>query len=361
MAELLEVNNLRVSYHTYQGEVQSVRGVSFCINEGETVALVGESGCGKSVTAKSVMHLIADNGEVKDGSEILFEGRDVLKMNQKELQSYRGGKCAIIFQDALASLNPTMKVGKQITEMLLHHRKMSKDEARREAVQIMKRVGIPDPEKRYDQYPHEFSGGQRQRIMIGIALACNPKLLIADEPTTALDVTVQDQIITLLRGIQEQNNTAILIITHDLGVVANIARRIYVMYAGKIVEEGHSREIFYNPQHPYTWALLKAVPRLDSNLKEDLESIEGAPPDLIAPPAGCPFAPRCKYCMEICKKRAPLTKEFEKGHMASCWLYHENAPRIDRPVFKSGWQSEGRRQDPVDEKSAEKVHGDSGK
>lgn len=336
MAELLKVENLRVSYHTYQGEVQSVRGVSFHINEGETVALVGESGCGKSVTAKTVMHLIAPNAEVKEGSEILFEGEDVLHMKGRDLREYCGGKCSIIFQDALASLNPTMKVGRQIAEMLRHHRKISKQEAAAEAVNILRAVGISDPENRANQYPHNFSGGQRQRIMIGIALACNPRLLIADEPTTALDVTVQDQIITLLRERQEQNGTSILIITHDLGVVANIAQRIYVMYAGRIVEEGTSREIFYNPQHPYTWALLKAVPRLDATIKSDLESIEGTPPDLLAPPVGCPFAPRCKYCMEICKTSAPTTTTFEPGHCTACWLHHKDAPQVERPVFTPG-------------------------
>lgn len=336
MSELLKVQNLRVSYHTYQGEVQSVRGVSFHIDEGETVALVGESGCGKSVSAKTVMHLIADNAEVKEGSEVVFEGQNVLTMKERELRQYRGGKCSIIFQDALASLNPTMKVGRQIAEMILHHRRMSRREAEAEAVNILRMVGIPDPEHRVNQYPHEFSGGQRQRIMIGIALACRPRLLIADEPTTALDVTVQDQIITLLREIQEQQNTSILIITHDLGVVANIAQRIYVMYAGQIVEEGRSREIFYNPQHPYTWALLKAVPRLDATIKEDLESIEGTPPDLISPPAGCPFAPRCKYCMGICKETPPDSTQFEPGHRTACWLHHPDAPQVERPVFTSG-------------------------
>ena len=336
MQKLLAVKNLKVSYHTYQGTVQSVRGVSFHIDEGETVALVGESGCGKSVTAKSVLRLIRDNGEIDKDSEVLFEGENVLQMSQKALRSYRGEKAAIVFQDALASLNPTMKVGKQITEMLIHHKKISKKEAKEQAIEIMRSVGIPDAENRFDLYPHSFSGGQRQRIMIGIAISCEPKLLIADEPTTALDVTVQDQIITLLRDLQQENNTSILLITHDLGVVANIAKRIYVMYAGKIVEEGTVGDIFYRPQHPYTWALLKAVPRLDSDKKDDLESIEGAPPDLIAPPSGCPFAPRCKYCMQVCRDHAPLRQDFEHGHFASCWLNDPEAPPVTRPKFGEG-------------------------
>ena len=335
MAHLLEVENLKVSYKTYQGTVQSVRGASFRIDEGETVALVGESGCGKSVTAKSILRLIRDNGSIEDGSEIRFENENVLAMKNGDLRHYRGEKVSIIFQDALASLNPTMRVGRQITEMLIQHRNISKEKAREEAVEIMREVGIPDPESRFDLYPHSFSGGQRQRIMIGIALSCKPKLLIADEPTTALDVTVQDQIITLLRELQNYNNTAILLITHDLGVVANIAKRVYVMYAGQIVEEGTVGDIFYRPRHPYTWALLKAVPRLDNDSKDELASIEGAPPDLIAPPKGCPFAPRCKYCMKVCLDHAPCRKEFDEIHAASCWLNEDGAPRADIPDFET--------------------------
>lgn len=343
MAHLLEVKNLAVSYHTYQGEVQSVRGVSFFMEEGETVALVGESGCGKSVTAKSVMRLIHENGEIKKGSQILFEGQNVLELKKKELSSYRGEKAAMIFQDALASLNPTMKVGHQITEMLTLHKRLSAAKAKQEAIEIMQSVGIPDAENRFGLYPHSFSGGQRQRIMIGIALACNPKLLIADEPTTALDVTIQDQIIELLRKMQEKHHTAILMITHDLGVVANLAKRVYVMYAGKIVEEGTSQEIFYEPKHPYTWALLNAVPRLDSEKKEKLESIIGAPPDLISPPAGCPFAPRCKYCMNICKHKSASQTEYSLTHRTSCWLYDKRAPQVTVPKVvqkKGGGQNE---------------------
>ncbi|MDO4327323.1 MAG: ABC transporter ATP-binding protein [bacterium] len=342
MAHLLEVNNLAVSYHTYQGEVQSVRGVSFFMEEGETVALVGESGCGKSVTAKSLMRLIRENGEIKKESQIQFEGQDILKLKKKELSSYRGEKVSMIFQDALASLNPTMKVGYQITEMLTLHKKMSASDAKAAAIEIMQSVGIPDAKNRFGLYPHSFSGGQRQRIMIGIALACNPKLLIADEPTTALDVTIQDQIMELLRSMQEKNHTAILIITHDLGVVANLAKRVYVMYAGKIVEEGTSQEIFYEPKHPYTWALLKAVPRLDQEGKGKLESIIGTPPDLISPPAGCPFAPRCKYCMNLCRQRDALPTEYSSTHRASCWLYDTRAPQVTPPQFlqkKGGGQN----------------------
>ncbi len=329
MSNLLEIKDLKVCYHTYQGDVQSVRGVNLDIGYEESVALVGESGCGKSVTGKSILRLIQTPGEIREGSSITFDGKDVLAMSKKELRSYRGGQASIIFQDALASLNPTMTVGKQIMENLLYHRKMSKKEAKAEAVKLLKDVGIPQAEKRVDQYPHEFSGGMRQRVMIAIAFACQPKLLIAEEPTTALDVTIQSQIIKLLKQLKTENHTSILMITHDLGVVASIAERIFVMYSGVIVEKGTSEDIFYRARHPYTKALLRAVPRLDGDKKEELDSIEGTPPDLIAPPAGCPFAQRCKYCMPICEKEMPEVTEFGGRHAAACWLHHEMAPKVE--------------------------------
>ena len=330
--KLLEVKNLRVSYHTYAGEVQSVRGVSFTVNKGETVAVVGESGCGKSVTAKSIMRLIkTPPAEIKEGSEIIFDGEDVLQFNEKRLCAYRGGEVAMVFQDALAALNPTMTVGNQIIENLRHHTKMSKKEAKARAVELLRMVGIPQPESRVDQYPHEFSGGMRQRVMIAIAFACDPKLLIADEPTTALDVTIQAQIIDLIKALQKEKNASVILITHDLGVVANIADRIVVMYAGQIVERGTSIEVFHHPRHPYTNALLEAVPRLDLQNKQQLASIEGTPPDLIAPPKGCPFCTRCKYCMEICCEQQPPVLNFGDGHEASCWLYQLETPAADAP------------------------------
>ncbi len=325
---LLQIKDLCVSYHTYQGEVQSVRGVNLDINREESVALVGESGCGKSVTGKSILRLIQTPGEIKKGSSIFFDGEDVLSMDKKKLRAYRGGRVSIIFQDALASLNPTMTAGKQIMENLLHHRKMSKKEARAEAVKLLESVGIPQAEKRVDQYPHEFSGGMRQRVMIAIAFACQPKLLIADEPTTALDVTIQAQIMKLLKQLQTENHTSILMITHDLGVVASVAQRIFVMYSGIIVEKGSSNDIFYRPRHPYTKALLRAVPRMDSVNKGELDSIEGTPPDLIAPPDGCPFASRCKYTMPICQREMPGITQFGGEHQCVCWLHHEMAPVI---------------------------------
>jgi len=337
MAKLLEVKNLRVSYHTYAGEVQSVRGISFDLNEGETLAIVGESGCGKTVTAKSLMRLIqTPPGEIKEGSEILFNGKDIVKMSEEELRSYRGSEISMIFQDPMTSLNPTMTVGKQISESLIIHRNMNKSQAMNDAIKMLKLVNIPNAEKRVKQYPHEFSGGMRQRVMIAIALACIPKILVADEPTTALDVTIQAQIMDLIKDLQKKLGTAVVLITHDLGVVADVADRIQVMYAGKIIERATTNEIFYDPKHPYTWALLQSVPRLDTGHKDVLYSIKGTPPDLVSPPIGCPFASRCEYAMEICKTEMPEATKISKTHEVSCWLQHENAPKVEMPIGIGG-------------------------
>ncbi|MBX4263880.1 ABC transporter ATP-binding protein [Clostridium estertheticum] len=337
MSKLLEVKNLRVSYHTYAGEVQSVRGISFEVNEGETLAVVGESGCGKTVTAKSLMRLIqTPPGEIKDGSEILYKGNDILKMNKEQLRHFRGAEISMIFQDPMTSLNPTMTIGKQIAESLIIHRNMKKHEAMDEAIKMLKLVNIPNVERRAKQYPHEFSGGMRQRAMIAIALACSPKILVADEPTTALDVTIQAQIMDLIKDLQDKLGTAVVLITHDLGVVADVADRIQVMYAGKIIERGNTEEIFYNPKHPYTWALLQSVPRLGSSHKENLYSIKGTPPDLVKPPVGCPFAPRCEYAMEICKQEMPEATIITGTHEALCWLQHPNAPKVELPFEIGG-------------------------
>ena len=334
---ILEVNNLRVSYHTYAGEVQSVRGVSFSLDKGEAIAIVGESGCGKSVTAKSIIGLIkGPQGEIKEGSEILYNGENILSYDKKQWKKYKGGECAIIFQDALASLNPTMRVGNQIMENLMGHKNMTKQEAAKEAIEMLRLVGIPEPEKRVKQYPHEFSGGMRQRVMIAIAFACDPKVLICDEPTTALDVTIQGQILDIIKELQKKNSTSVIMITHDLGVVANIAQKIAVMYSGIIVEYGNSRDIFYRPRHPYTWALIQSVPRLDLKNKQELATIPGIPPDLLNPPVGCPFSTRCQYCMPICKEKMPDKTEFGDGHTAACWLHHPMAPKVDMPDLKGG-------------------------
>jgi oligopeptide transport system ATP-binding protein len=337
MSKLLEVKDLRVSYHTYAGEVQSVRGVSFSLDKSESLAIVGESGCGKTVTAKSITGLIqTPPGEIKQGSSIIFNGKDILKFSEQQFQKYRGSEVSMIFQDPMTSLNPTMKIGRQIAESLIIHKGMTKKEALQEAVNMLKFVDIPNAENRANQYPHEFSGGMRQRAMIAIALACNPKLLIADEPTTALDVTIQAQIIDLMKDLQKKLGTAIILITHDLGVVADLADNVLVMYAGQVVEKGTKDDIFFNPQHPYTWALLKSVPRLDSDKKEDLVAIHGTPPDLLAPPVGCPFAARCKYCMTICKEQPPIVTEVSNTHKATCWLHHPYAPKVDIPVGIGG-------------------------
>ena len=334
---ILEVKKLRVSYHTYAGEVKAVRGVQFSLEKGQELAIVGESGCGKSVTAKSIMGLIkAPQGEIKENSEILYHGENILKYNKKQWQHYKGGECAIIFQDALASLNPTMRVGKQIMENLMGHKNMTKQEAAKEAVEMLRMVGIPEPEKRVRQYPHEFSGGMRQRVMIAIAFACEPKLLIADEPTTALDVTIQAQILELMMDLKDKLGMAIIMITHDLGVVANIAQKIAVMYSGIIVESGTCEDIFYRPRHPYTWALIRSVPRLDLKNKQELATIPGTPPDLLNPPVGCPFCTRCSYCMPICKEEMPEVTEFGGEHKAACWLHHPMAPKVEMPNLEGG-------------------------
>ena len=321
--DILEVKNLRVSFHTYAGEVKAVRGVSFEVKTGEALAIVGESGCGKSVTAKTVMGLVKKpQAEVKEGSEILYKGENIFRYSKKQWQHYRGGECAIVFQDALASLNPTMRVGKQIMENLMVHRNMDRQQARAEAIEMLRRVGIPEPEKRFRQYPHQFSGGMRQRVMIAIAFACDPKLLICDEPTTALDVTIQSQILDLIKELQKTHNTSVIMITHDLGVVANMAQEIAVMYSGVIVEKGSSRDIFYRPRHPYTWALIDSVPRLDLVNKQQLASIPGTPPDLLNPPAGCPFVDRCDKAMKICKQAMPPEDQLSPSHCVRCWLNH---------------------------------------
>ena len=330
MKKILEVNNLQVSFHTYAGEVQSVRGVTFDANEGEILAIVGESGCGKSVTSKTVMGLInTPPGEIKAGSEVLYLGKNILGQSEKEWEQYRGAECAMIFQDALTSLNPTMQIGKQVMENITNHAKVSKEEARKQAVEMLKLVKIPDAEMSMKKYPHELSGGMRQRVMIAIALAGKPKVLIADEPTTALDVTIQAQILDLMKDIQKKLGTTIILITHDLGVVASVADRIVVMYSGKIMEKGNCADVFYNQKHPYTWALLNAAPNLELENKQTLVAIEGTPPDLIDPPAGCPFAARCPHCMQICTEEFPPDYEFGEGHVASCWMRHPDSGYAD--------------------------------
>lgn len=329
MEKILDVENLQVSFRTYAGEVKAVRGLDFILHKGETLAFVGESGCGKSVTAKALLRLLKPPfAEINPASRITYKGENVLGMEKKRLQQYRGGDISMIFQDPMTSLNPTMTCGQQISESLVLHKKIDKKQARLEAIETLKLVQIPDPEKRFDQYPHELSGGMRQRIMIAIALSCSPEVLIADEPTTALDVTIQAQIIDLLRELKEKMNAAIILVTHDLGVVANFTDRIQVMYAGKILERGTAREIFYSARHPYTWALLKSVPGLAKHKKQELYSLKGTPPDLMLPLDHCPFAARCEHCMPICKQSMPQETSVSPTHGVYCWLQHPSAPKV---------------------------------
>ncbi|MEK5443721.1 MULTISPECIES: ABC transporter ATP-binding protein [unclassified Fredinandcohnia] len=331
MEKLLEVKDLEVSFQTYAGEVKAVRGVNFDLYKGETLAIVGESGSGKSVTSQTIMKLIPmPPGKISNG-QILFDGEDLVPKTNKEMEKIRGKDIGMIFQDPMTSLNPTMKVGMQIIEVLIKHQNMSKGNAKDRAIELLRLVGIPSPEKRVNQYPHEFSGGMRQRAMIAIALASNPKLLIADEPTTALDVTIQAQILELMKDLQKKMETSIIFITHDLGVVANVADRVAVMYAGKIVETGTVDEIFYNPKHPYTWGLLSSMPSLDSDEKTELMAIPGSPPDLTNPPKGDAFAPRNRYAMKIDFEKEPPMFKISETHYAATWLLHPDAPKVEPP------------------------------
>ncbi|MDW0099343.1 ABC transporter ATP-binding protein [Clostridioides difficile] len=327
---LLEVNNLSVSFKVEEGEVQAVRNVSFNLKKGETLAIVGESGCGKSVLCKSLMRILPYNGYIKNG-EVLLKSSDLVKKSEKEMEDIRGKNISMIFQDPMTSLNPTISIGKQIAEAVIIHQGISKSEAKKRAIELIELVGIDNPEKRFKQFPHHFSGGMRQRIVIAIALACNPDVLIADEPTTALDVTIQAQIIDLIKDLQHKIGLSIIFITHDLGVVATIADRIAVMYAGKIVEIGTVEDIFYDPRHPYTWGLLGSLPTLD--LQDDyLYNIPGMPPNLLNPPKGDAFAIRNKNALKIDYEKEPPMFKINDTHSAATWLLHPDAPEVDVPV-----------------------------
>jgi oligopeptide transport system ATP-binding protein len=325
MEKVLEVKDLAVSFKTFFGEVEAVRKISFDVGRKETVAIVGESGCGKSVTANSIMQLLPMPPAFYKGGQILFNGEDIIKKTEKEMQEIRGNQISMVFQDPMTSLNPTMRIGKQIVEGLIKHQNLSKDEAEKKAVEMLNLVAVPQPEKRIRQYPHEFSGGMRQRVMIALAMVSNPQLLIADEPTTALDVTVQAQILELMKSLQEKMDMSIIVITHDLGIVADMSDKVIVMYAGQIVEQGLTDEIFKAPNHPYTRKLLASVPRLDMDRNESLHSIEGTPPDLYIPPKGCPFYDRCDSAMKICKDNMPDFENISKSHHSRCWLNHPMA------------------------------------
>ncbi|HBE9907179.1 TPA: ABC transporter ATP-binding protein [Clostridioides difficile] len=330
MEHLLEVNNLSVSFKVEEGEVQAVRNVSFNLKKGETLAIVGESGCGKSVLCKSLMRILPYNGYIKNG-EVLLKSSDLVKKSEKEIEDIRGKNISMIFQDPMTSLNPTISIGKQIAEAVIIHQGISKSEAKKRAIELIELVGIDNPEKRFKQFPHHFSGGMRQRIVIAIALACNPDVLIADEPTTALDVTIQAQIIDLIKDLQHKIGLSIIFITHDLGVVATIADRIAVMYAGKIVEIGTVEDIFYDPRHPYTWGLLGSLPTLDSQ-DDYLYNIPGMPPNLLNPPKGDAFAIRNKNALKIDYEKEPPMFKINDTHSAATWLLHPDAPEVDVPV-----------------------------
>jgi oligopeptide/dipeptide ABC transporter ATP-binding protein len=319
VATLLDVRNLSTTFSTATGQVRAVDGVSWDIQEGETVALVGESGCGKSVSALSVMRLVAEPAGRIEGGEVLYKGRDLLKLSEEEMRGVRGREIAMVFQEPMTSLNPVLSIGRQLTEGLEIHLQMKPREAQERAVELLAMVGIPDPARRLSQYPHHFSGGMRQRMMIAMALACNPSLILADEPTTALDVTIQAQILELMKDLARRLGVAMLIITHNLGVVARYADRVNVMYAGRIIERATAPELYTNPRHPYTLGLLRSVPRLDEPRRARLDPIQGQPPDLTRLPQGCAFAPRCAYRVERCGESPPPLETLSAGHLSACW------------------------------------------
>ena len=328
MEPILEVKNLSVSFNTYAGTVKAVRNIDFELLRGETLVIVGESGSGKSVTTKAILGILPKNGHI-DSGQILYQGKDLAQFKEKDFYAIRGKKISLVFQDPLSSLNPIMKIGRQITEALIRSGGYQKAKAKEKALQLMRDVGIPEPEIRYHQYPFQFSGGMRQRIVIAIALASDPEILICDEPTTALDVTIQSRILSLIGELKEKRGLSIIFITHDLGVVADMADRICVMYAGKIVEFGTAEEIFYHPAHPYTWALLSSVPDLDT--KEKLFAIPGAPPNMLHPPKGDAFAERNRFALKVDFEKEPPFFQLSETHFAATWLLHPDAPKVERP------------------------------
>ena len=335
MEPILTVDNLKTSFLTGAGTVQAVRGVSFTVGQGEIVGIVGESGSGKSVTSMSILRLLPDTARISPDSSVLFEGEELSRLSLKKLRDIRGQKIAMIFQDPMSSLNPLIPVGRQVEEMMkIHHKELSKAELRQRALELFRAVRIPEPEKRFNAYPHQFSGGMRQRVMIAMALSNHPDLLIADEPTTALDVTIQDQILKQLRSLQQEWNTSIIFITHDLGVVAELCQRVLVMYGGLIMEEAAIDDLFDAPSHPYTLGLLSSIPALNQDKGSRLSSIPGSPPDMTKPPEGCPFAPRCPYARQVCAAEQPPYVSVGAGHRSMCWLLQPDAPAEGNPFRK---------------------------
>jgi len=330
-APILQVKDLKTQFFTDDGVVKAVNGVSFDLYPGETLGIVGESGCGKSVTALSILRLVQEPGRIVNG-QILFKGDDLLELSNEEMRELRGKDIAMIFQDPLSSLNPVLKVGFQVEEAMFAHDRVNKKNALSRAIELLKQVRIPAASSRTKDYPHQFSGGMRQRVMIAMGLANKPSILIADEPTTALDVTVQAQILELLRDLNRDTRTAIIMITHNMGVVAGLCQRVIVMYAGQIVEEGPVHQIFHNPQHPYTWSLLRSIPRLDSDRHDRLLSIEGLPPDLISPPRGCKFNPRCQFRIDRCLREDPPLLDVGPDQRAACWVTMDRALKHKEPA-----------------------------
>jgi len=339
MGNLLEVNNLAISFFTQDGEVKAVRDVSFSLEKGEVLGIVGESGSGKSVTAMAVLRLITPNERIL-GGEILFNGRNLINAKNAEMRKIRGNNIAMVFQDPMSSLNPLKTIGKQIDEVLKLHTKLSPNEIRNKSLEMLELVKIPEPSKRYHSYPHEFSGGMRQRVMIAMALICNPSLVIADEPTTALDVTIQDQILKLLRSLRRKTESSIIFISHDLAVIASLCERVIVMYGGMIMEEASITELFETPSHPYTIGLLNSIPVLDQDKNERLMPIPGSPPDMLKPPIGCSFVPRCIHARAICRMAIPPYKEISPTHKSMCWLLSDDAP-VSGNIFKEKGSDKG--------------------
>lgn len=334
MEPILKIENLKTSFMTSNGEVQAVRGVSLAVNKGEILGIVGESGSGKSVTSMSILRLLADTAVIKEGS-IEFEGKNLIGVSKKEMRGIRGEKISMIFQDPMSSLNPLIPVGTQVAEMILeHHPERKKEDVKKEVLELFSRVRIPEPEKRYKCFPHEFSGGMRQRVMIAMALANKPELLIADEPTTALDVTIQDQILHQLRELEKEYGTSIIFITHDLGVVAELCDRVIVMYGGLVMEEALIDDVFEKPGHPYTMGLLESIPDIKQDKSVRLMPIPGSPPDMTNPPVGCPFAPRCPYARKICAQELPEFIELGEGHRTRCFLQYPDAPADEHNPFR---------------------------
>ena len=341
MEPILEVKDLHTSFLTSNGEVQAVRGVSFKVEKGQTIGIVGESGSGKSVTSLSILQLLGSTGRIKSGS-IRLNGTELVGKGSKDMRDIRGNKVSMIFQDPMTSLNPLIPVGEQVGEMIwAHDKKMSRQERNQKVLELFRMVRIPEPEKRLKSYPHEFSGGMRQRVMIAMSLACRPELLIADEPTTALDVSIQDQILKLMRQLQQEIGMSIMFITHDLGVVAELCSHVLVMYGGLIMEEASIYDIFENPRHPYTMGLIASIPALNQNKNQRLKPIPGSPPDMIHPPKGCPFAPRCPYACRICMEEMPPYVQLDENHRSMCWMLDPEAPAEGNP-FKGAGKEAGK-------------------